>query len=70
MMLISDKVSLAIVARKPAQMDKVVCDKYEAANELFEQLLQAGVIAKRGYQLCPIESKVCVDTQINHSTKE
>lgn len=69
-MSISDKVSLVITARKPTQIDRVVCDKYEAANELFEQLLQAGVIAKRGYQLCPIESKVCVDTQVNHRTKE
>lgn len=66
-MSIFDEINLAIATRKPTQTDMAVCDKYKMANELFEQLIQAGVITRRGCRLCPIENKICVDTQINHS---
>ena len=68
-MLISEEVSRALTCRKASSMDKIVCDKYEAANELFEQLIKAGVITKRGHRLCPIENKVCVVAEINYSHK-
>ena len=36
-------------------------------EEEFEKLVEKRVVSKRGYQLLPIENRICDDTEINHS---
>ncbi len=51
------------------ELDRHVCEEYESANSLFEDLLRQKLTVRRGYQLLPIENRVCQNTQINHSAK-
>lgn len=49
------------------KIDKKACELYEIADKNFDELIQKGVISKRGYQLLPIENKVCIDAGVNRS---
>ena len=50
-------------------MDKTPKQELDTANRLFENLLQQKLTVRRGYQLLPIENRICQNTGINHSAK-
>lgn len=66
-MSICAELGAAIMACKMTPLDKKVCDEYETATAEFDQLVKKGVASKRGYQLMPIENRICSDAEINHS---
>ena len=69
-MSICDELLTVITDKMPKQdLDRHICEEYESANRLFEDLLQQKLTVKRGYQLLPIENRICQDTEINHSAK-
>lgn len=49
------------------KIDKKACELYEMADKNFNELIQKGVISKRGCQLLPTENKVCIDPGVNQS---
>ena len=69
-MSICDELLTVLTDKMPKQeLNRHICEEYEPANRLFEGLLQQKLIVKRGYQLLPIENRICQDTEINYSTK-
>lgn len=69
-MSICDELSTVLTNKTPMQeLDRDICEGYESANRLFENLLQQKLTVKRGYQLLPIENRICQNTEINHSAK-
>lgn len=69
-MSICDELSTALIDKTPKQeLDRHICEEYESANRLFENLLQQKLTVRRGYQLLPIENRICQNTEINHSAR-
>lgn len=64
-MSVCEELSKALAERIPNPSDAAICAKYEAANELFENLVNQGIAEKRGYQLLPIENRICLNAKIN-----
>lgn len=69
-MSICDELLTVLMDQTPKpELDRHICEEYESANRLFENLLQQKLTVKRGYQLLPIENRICRNTEINHSAK-
>ena len=69
-MPICDELLTVLMDKTPKQeLDRHICEGYESANRLFENLLQQKLTVRRGYQLLPIENRICQNTEINHSVK-
>ena len=67
-MSICDELLTVLMDKTPKQeLDRDICEGYESANRLFENLLQQKLTVRRG--LLPIENRICQNTEINHSAK-
>jgi len=64
-MSVFEELSKTLAERTPTTSDIEICEKYEAAYRSFEGLVDQGIAEKRGYQLLPIESRICIDAKIN-----
>lgn len=67
-MSICDEVT-ALAETVPQNLDKHICKEYESATELFEELIQQHLTAKRGCRLISMENRICRNAEINHSIK-
>ena len=57
-MSICDELLTVLMDKTPKQeLDRDICEGYESANRLFENLLQQKLTVRRGYQLLPIENR-------------
>ena len=62
-MSICDELLTVLMDKTPKQeLDRDICEGYESANRLFENLLQQKLTVRRGYQLLPIENRICQNT--------
>ena len=67
MMSICSEVEKIVEDKSASKLDKLRCEQFEAASMAFECLVEKGVASRRGYQLLPIEDKVCIDIEVNYS---
>ena len=64
-MSICDEIQNLIANYEGDILDTKECERYEKASTSFQILVEKGFAYKRGYQLLPIESKVCDDVNFN-----
>lgn len=65
-MSICNEITKIINEKTFSQSDKIMIEEYESTDKLFESLIQKGLISKRGYQLLPVENRICNNTHVNH----
>ncbi len=64
-MSICDDVQRIVTEQEEKLFDAKICEMYEEASRSFQELVDRGVVYKRGCQLLPIESTICNNVEFN-----